>query len=435
MNKTKSAKKKHTNIPPMIGSDAYCEIKLHGKSQEGTPLKTNIQKQTLSPKWNETFTVELSHSPMNDTISIFCYGEKVLGKLFIGRVEIPVTLLLHGAMVDGWFKLLPQSPMEVTKTVTGMYLLTMHVWLELLTSQLGHLHLILHYSQVQLPAPQAKPEKSKKSSSSSPYPGNLAASIVNCPICSRPFSALTINQHLDLCTQAPNSKTTSKADVAACPVCCKTFPVGELDRHVEGCLASQSKEEKPKRKSSKPKKTSKLQPSSESEEAAQLQAVLIASKVTTRPFMLAVRMEIFLTTCVFYLKLEAEKNAQEKETAPTPLPTIDPSSGMTPFYPTLPYMPYPHVPSSGGLPMAPPFMPYGIPQPTGDPQGPQDGQMQIPTMAYYPPMYPPPFYPSGGHPFVGAPVSPLTPMSPPSYGGAPPSSATTSTQPRTDLLF
>lgn len=376
------------------GSDAYCEIKLHGKSQEGTPLKTNIQKQTLSPKWNETFTVELSHSPMNDTISIFCYGEKVLGKLFIGRVEIPVTLLLHGAMVDGWFKLLPQSPMEVTKTVTG------------------HLHLILHYSQVQLPAPQAKPEKSKKSSSSSPYPGNLAASIVNCPICSRPFSALTINQHLDLCTQAPNNKTTSKADVAACPVCCKTFPVGELDRHVEGCLASQSKEEKPKRKSSKPKKTSsKLQPSSESEEAAQLQAVLIASK------------------------LEAEKNAQEKETAPTPLPTIDPSSGMTPFYPTLPYMPYPHVPSSGGLPMAPPFMPYAIPQPTGDLQGPQDGQMQIPTMAYYPPMYPPPFYPSGGHPFVGAPASPLTPMSPPSYGGAPPSSATTSTQPRTDLLF
>ena len=369
------------------GSDSFCEIKVHGKS-EGTPHKTSVQKQTLSPKWNETFIVELSHSPMNDTLEIFVWGDKLIGKLFVGRVEIPVTLLLHGAMVDGWFKLLPQSLADLGKTVVG------------------HLHLILHYSQVQVPAP-VKPEKSATSTkkSSTSYPGATpVSSIVNCPICSRPFSSLTINQHLDLCTQASSAKTSSRAEVGACPVCCKTFPLPELDKHVENCLASQPAEKEPKRTHTK----SIPRPTSESEEDAQLQAVLIASK------------------------LEAErKKGQDKEqekSADSSTGEGTPAPNLAPFYPSLPYIPYP-APISTGMPMGVPptpfTSPYPVPQYPSEPQHPvpvPEGQGQLPSMYYLPPMYPP-FYPP-----MGAPV-PSTAQ--PAY----PTTPSTTSQPKTDLLF
>jgi len=374
------------------GSDSYCEVRLHGKTQEGTPIKTTTQKQTLAPKWNESFNVELSHSPMNDTLEIFVFGEKMLGKLFIGRVEIPVTLLLHGAMVDGWFKLLPQALTDLSKTVTG------------------HIHLILHYSQVQVPI--KTPEKNKKTSSTA-YPGN--APTVNCPICNRAFSTLTINQHLDLCTQAPPTTTATtttstrpKGDIAACPVCCKTFPVPELNRHLESCLASQSLDE-PKQR---PKAT--LQPTSESEEAAQLQAVLIASKLEAEK------------------EKEKKKKDQTPSSEPQPITSIEatpPPSGYTSVYPSLPYMPYPGpVPLSGpvptGMPMPGPFMPPPY-MPFPDTQQP-DGQPAIPQMCYFPPMYPPYYPPPTGQPMMGVPPGYGTPTSP---------TPTPTPPPKTDLLF
>jgi len=47
---------------------------LRGQGLGGHTVKDIDQKhKTLTPKWNQTFPVELSHSPMmNDTLSIFC---------------------------------------------------------------------------------------------------------------------------------------------------------------------------------------------------------------------------------------------------------------------------------------------------------------------------------------------------------------------------
>eukprot|EP01088_Endostelium_zonatum_P019383 TRINITY_DN665_c0_g1_i1.p1 TRINITY_DN665_c0_g1~~TRINITY_DN665_c0_g1_i1.p1 ORF type:complete len:564 (-),score=240.32 TRINITY_DN665_c0_g1_i1:14-1705(-) len=90
-----------------VGSDAYADVRVSCSPTE--KKTTSVIKQSTAPEWGETFDFVLSDNPADDILLVQVNGQKSLSSpSFIGRVEIPLTLLLHQMPVDGWYRLLPQ---------------------------------------------------------------------------------------------------------------------------------------------------------------------------------------------------------------------------------------------------------------------------------------------------------------------------------------
>jgi C2 domain len=114
-------------------SDSYVEVGLLGSAESA---KTSLCRDTTEPQWNEQFDLTLGSAPLHDVVAMVVRGRHVIGRDdFIGRVEMPVSLLLAVAATRDarsiescWFKLLPMRTLfkEPASSVTG----TLRVGLE-----------------------------------------------------------------------------------------------------------------------------------------------------------------------------------------------------------------------------------------------------------------------------------------------------------------
>lgn len=109
---------KPTNFFTSTASDPFCELNLRDQIIK----TTRIEKSTSTPQWKETIQFELPENPEEETLFLQMWGKRMLGRnTFIGRIEIPVTLVLfrdetckdsvkfhEDKRVERWFRLLPR---------------------------------------------------------------------------------------------------------------------------------------------------------------------------------------------------------------------------------------------------------------------------------------------------------------------------------------
>ena len=84
-------------------SDPYAKL-----SFEQQKKQTKVIKQTLEPKWNETFEFEISDPAASLLIEL--YDHDLIGSHdFLGSVHIPVALLVVEVLRDEWHELQPRA--------------------------------------------------------------------------------------------------------------------------------------------------------------------------------------------------------------------------------------------------------------------------------------------------------------------------------------
>ncbi|KAH0785729.1 C2 domain containing protein [Histomonas meleagridis] len=97
-----------TDVPSMDPngkSDPYCKIKLLHRKEK--PLKTRIIKKTLTPVWYQDFHIEIK-SLRTDVVKISLIDYDAIGSDDkIGYIEIPVSTLEYGHIIDQWFNFTP----------------------------------------------------------------------------------------------------------------------------------------------------------------------------------------------------------------------------------------------------------------------------------------------------------------------------------------
>ena len=87
-------------------TDPFCDVKL-GKARL---VKTSVVLNDLSPQWNEDYRIEVCH---HANYLIFEIRDKDHARSeFIGSVDIPVSNLLNGSVIDGWFPIKKKSGKE-----------------------------------------------------------------------------------------------------------------------------------------------------------------------------------------------------------------------------------------------------------------------------------------------------------------------------------
>eukprot|EP01129_Flabellula_baltica_P007914 TRINITY_DN310_c0_g1_i2.p1 TRINITY_DN310_c0_g1~~TRINITY_DN310_c0_g1_i2.p1 ORF type:complete len:1279 (-),score=344.19 TRINITY_DN310_c0_g1_i2:4-3840(-) len=91
-------------------SDPYCVVKY--KSKE---YKTSVIDETLNPTWNESFKLEFTD--FEEVIQLDVWDKDKNGKDFLGKYEIPLSLVLDASgELDQWFELQKRSKKS---TVSG----------------------------------------------------------------------------------------------------------------------------------------------------------------------------------------------------------------------------------------------------------------------------------------------------------------------------
>lgn len=103
--------------PSCLGRDSFAELLLNDKAVS----RTRIISRNNHPHWNEEIQVLLSEHPAQDLLQAFVYGKHWYGKEFLGRVVIPVSLLLTTTH-DSWFKLLPKNRFVDPRNTTPGFL-------------------------------------------------------------------------------------------------------------------------------------------------------------------------------------------------------------------------------------------------------------------------------------------------------------------------
>jgi len=130
---------------------------------------------------------------------------------FIGRVEIPITLLLHQTPVDGWFRLLPQYSFPGVSTAkTARIRLRLHYYFASPHGpQMGQL------SQQSFPSTITRsignPTSLPGTVINSSRPSTVSKEKFPCPICGKKFLESEINQHADKCVDV-NTKVNDDDD-------------------------------------------------------------------------------------------------------------------------------------------------------------------------------------------------------------------------------
>eukprot|EP01089_Gocevia_fonbrunei_P020382 TRINITY_DN7590_c0_g1_i1.p1 TRINITY_DN7590_c0_g1~~TRINITY_DN7590_c0_g1_i1.p1 ORF type:complete len:387 (+),score=76.31 TRINITY_DN7590_c0_g1_i1:93-1163(+) len=133
-------------------------------------------------------------------------GEKLTGPAFIGRIEVPVTLLLHQMPVDGWFRLLPQYSAAGNASKNPPRLrLRLHYYfagapmpqMPFLQQQQIQQQMMQQQQQLQMQQ-SANPSANRSTSHST----SKKTETFPCPICGRQFKETEINEHAEKCIEA-----------------------------------------------------------------------------------------------------------------------------------------------------------------------------------------------------------------------------------------
>jgi len=189
-------------------SDTYCSIELKTEFNNGTQYTQRITstcKKSLTPTWNETFEFTTSQQPQLDVLFISIFASKSFGDKVIGRVEVPITLVVAKPeeTFDCWFKLLETKGKGDTSTP-------------------GAIHLILRFTH-RLVNQIADPRSSLILTQS-----GIAPQLEN------PSSVpVKIERQTDSLTQ-PTIK--QEDQLAACPICNSAVPLSTIEQHVNSCL-------------------------------------------------------------------------------------------------------------------------------------------------------------------------------------------------------
>jgi Ca2+-dependent lipid-binding protein len=98
-------------------SDPYCKAFIRGRS---TVVKTPVIENTNAPKWNVSFNLEvLAYG--TDILAIQMYDKDVASDDKMGKLNIRLSLLPPGQLVDSWYPLNPtkkcKKPGEIRLTL------------------------------------------------------------------------------------------------------------------------------------------------------------------------------------------------------------------------------------------------------------------------------------------------------------------------------
>ena len=91
----------------------------------GPEMKTSVKKNTLTPVWNETFSIPVTD--VNAKLSLLMEDKDVAADDKISTLDIEIKSLPYGQVVDQWFQL---NPVKGVKNG-------------------GSIHLVLHFCDAQ----------------------------------------------------------------------------------------------------------------------------------------------------------------------------------------------------------------------------------------------------------------------------------------------
>jgi len=100
-------------------SDPYCKIVLEderGVKDPESKRKTEVQKKTLNPQWNSSFSFVLS--PKHKTLVIRCWDKDRIGSDFMGEIVIPLSDV-GATPKEGWIPLQQKRNAKKQEKITG----------------------------------------------------------------------------------------------------------------------------------------------------------------------------------------------------------------------------------------------------------------------------------------------------------------------------
>lgn len=160
---------------------------------------TEVQYKTITPHWDQSFTFGLPKNPEEETVFIAVWGKHIIkSNTLIGRVEVPVTLVLQPDFADTpssykedyrverWFRLLPrEGDKNVDQSFGWVKLAFTYKYIPFVTEAVKQVSDAYTLPQAATPVREC---------------GSDSNPMIQCPTCSCLFDAQSMQYHVSHCS-------------------------------------------------------------------------------------------------------------------------------------------------------------------------------------------------------------------------------------------